>query len=226
MNAETSRAWADFRALRPEFGFTPEDLDQEHPYLADRGFTAETIAQFGLGFCNRGMFRGRIAFPIRDERGELVAYAGRVVDDRAITETNLKYKLASAREQNRKPQEFDKSALAYNLSEIPNKVSDIIVVQGFPSVWWLWQHGYCTTVSLMGNDCSPEQAKLILCRVEIDGRIWIMPDGDEAGILCGRSCWEQLAPFRFCRWARLRKGEQPTNCGPDELATLLSYKEN
>jgi hypothetical protein len=47
---------------------------------------------------------------------------------------------------------------------------------GFPSVWWLHQHGYKDVVAIMGSDCSEEQAKLILEHVEFDGRIWIMSE--------------------------------------------------
>ena len=58
--------------------FALKNLDQEHPYLLHRGFTPETIRTFGLGCCNRGMLQGRIAIPIHDGKGELVAYAGRL----------------------------------------------------------------------------------------------------------------------------------------------------
>lgn len=33
--------------------------------------------EFGLGFCAKGAMAGRIAFPIRDSKGELIGYAGR-----------------------------------------------------------------------------------------------------------------------------------------------------
>ena len=40
---------------------------------------------------------------------------------------------------------------------------------------------YRSTVAVMGSDCSEEQATLIFGRVDFDGRIWIMSDGDEGG---------------------------------------------
>jgi len=52
-------------------------LDPSHPYLAERGVRADVIEQFGLGYCDRGIMRGRIAIPIHDEAGQLIAYAGR-----------------------------------------------------------------------------------------------------------------------------------------------------
>jgi len=52
-------------------------LDPEHPYLAERGLSPETVAAFGLGYCSRGILAGRIAIPIHDAAGRLIAYAGR-----------------------------------------------------------------------------------------------------------------------------------------------------
>lgn len=42
--------------------FALTKLDAEHPYFAERGLTAETIATFGLGFCNKGLLRGMRRF--------------------------------------------------------------------------------------------------------------------------------------------------------------------
>src|SRR5262245_5295260 len=42
------------------------DLNPDHPYLAQRGLTIPTIKTFGIGYCSRGLMRGRVAFPIHD----------------------------------------------------------------------------------------------------------------------------------------------------------------
>jgi hypothetical protein len=52
-------------------------LDPAHPYLRERGLSDEDIETFGLGLASRGVMAGRIAIPIHDELGQLVAYAGR-----------------------------------------------------------------------------------------------------------------------------------------------------
>jgi hypothetical protein len=52
-------------------------LDPDHPWLAGAGLLPETVSEFGLGFCSRGMMAGRICFPIRNASGELLGYAGR-----------------------------------------------------------------------------------------------------------------------------------------------------
>ena len=52
-------------------------LDTEHPWLAEAGLLPETVREFGIGFCSRGMMAGRICFPIRNASGDLLGYAGR-----------------------------------------------------------------------------------------------------------------------------------------------------
>ena len=203
--------------------FELKNLDVEHPYLADRGFTEETVKTFGLGYCNRGLFKSRIAIPIHDALGRLVGYAGRVTDKHAITEDNPKYKLPPRRERDGKLFEFHKSLLLYNLHRLPAKVTDLVVVEGFPATWWLTQHGFTNTIAVMGADCSEEQAKLVLDRVEFDGRVWIMSDGDEGGARLAQNLFERVAPYRFVRWVKLRDGEQPTSLSSDELAAVLTF---
>jgi DNA primase len=64
----------------PPLTFALKHLDHEHPYLATRGLTTMTIKEFGLGYCTKRLMKGRIAIPVHNENGELVAYAGRWPD--------------------------------------------------------------------------------------------------------------------------------------------------
>jgi DNA primase len=56
--------------------FELKGLDAEHPYLLNRGFTPETMEHFGLGFCSRGLLKGRLAIPLQDHCGQIIGYAG------------------------------------------------------------------------------------------------------------------------------------------------------
>jgi hypothetical protein len=57
-------------------------INAKHAYLAARGLNAETVRAFGVGhYTGNGLFHGRVVIPIHDERGALVAYAGRAIDD-------------------------------------------------------------------------------------------------------------------------------------------------
>lgn len=202
--------------------FELRELDPGHPYLKERGFTDETIRHFGLGYCNRGMLKGRVAIPLHDPQGRLLGYAGRLTIDADVNEANPKYRLPGEREHKGALHRFEKSKLLYNAHRIKNRGQGIIVVEGFPGVWWLAQHGFMETVALMGSDCSPEQAKLILEKVDLDGRIWIMPDGDDAGRRCAQQLLQELSPYRFVRWVKLDEGEQPTDQTMDAMQAMLT----
>lgn len=200
--------------------FTLKMLDVEHPYLKERGFTADTISHFGLGYCSRGMMASRIAIPLHDAAGSLVGYAGRVVDDATIDDENPKYRFPSAREREGKVYEFHKSALLYHSQKIPAPIHDLIVVEGFASVWWLWQCGVTNVAAVMGSSCSNEQSKLIAKLLVPDGRVWVLPDADPAGERCAQSVLSQVAPHRFVRWIKLARG-QPTDLSAEEVTQQL-----
>jgi DNA primase len=116
--------------------------------------------------------------------------------------------------------EFRKSLLLYNAHRVKAPVDHLFVVEGFPAAWWLWQAQYRNVFALMGSDCSGAQAKLIVDLMKPDGKVWVMPDGDDAGFRCAQSVLERVSPHRFVRWVRLGAGEQPTDLSLDELITL------
>jgi DNA primase len=116
---------------------------------------------------------------LHDPQGWLVGYAGRITDDKLVSEKCPKYLFPGTRERNGVSLEFRKSLLLYNAHRIDKPVDHLFVVEGFPSTWWLWQHEYGNVVALMGADCSEAQANLIADLVKRDGRVWLMPDGNE-----------------------------------------------
>jgi DNA primase len=201
--------------------FELQSLDPDHPYLKERGFTDETIRHFGLGFCNRGMLKGRIAIPLHDPQGRLVGYAGRLTKDAEISESNPKYRVPGSRERDGKLLEFRKSLLLYNAHRITAPVDHLFVVEGYPACWWLWQAQYRNVVALMGSDCSEAQVKLITDLTQPDSKVWVIPDGNGAGRRCAKSVLEQISPHRFCRWIPLARDEQPTDYSVEDLLAVM-----
>ena len=200
--------------------FELREIDPHHPYLKERGFSDETIMHFGLGFCNRGLMTGRVVIPLRDQQGQLIGYAGRFTRDDQIGEKVPKYLFPSNRERKGDILEFRKSLFLYNGHAIQSPVQDLIVVEGFASVWWLNQYGYPDTVALMGSSCSVEQAALIVQLVAPSGRVWVMPDVGEGGDLCAESVVSKIVQHRLVRWVALEEG-QPTDRSPEQLSYLL-----
>jgi len=201
--------------------FELKTLQCDHPYLKERHFDPETIKHFGLGFCNRGLLKGRVAIPLLDSRSRLVGYAGRITQDELISETCPKYLFPGEREKNGTVHRFSKSLLLYNAHQIPASVDHLCVVEGFASTWWLWQAEYRHVVALMGSSCSDEQAKLIVDLVSPHGKVWIIPDGNTAGVQCAKSVLERVASERFCRWIRLEENKQPTDYLVEEMIDVM-----
>ena len=192
--------------------FALQGLDPAHPYLAERGFTAETIAHFGIGYTNRGLMKNRIAIPLKNDEGALIGYAGRLVDDNLVDEQNPKYRFPGDREREGKTFIFKKSELLYYPEEIRRlKSKYLFLVEGFPSVWWLWQHGIRPVVAVMGASLSEYQVERVLRLTTADARIVIIPDGDAAGERLADSALKLLSPHRYVRWHRLPDGMQPTD---------------
>lgn len=201
--------------------FELKGLDATHPYLAKRGLSAETVAHFGLGYCARGFMQGRIAIPLRNPNRQLIGYAGRVIDDAQVTDENPKYRFPAPREHEGKRYEFSKALFLYNGSGVPSPIDDLVVVEGFGSVWWLFQNGQPNVVGLMGANASAEQAALIVGMVPRRGRVWIFSDGNQAGRYCAEGLFRLVAPYRFVRFVELKDGRKPTSCDRDELRMLL-----
>lgn len=197
-------------------------VDPAHPYLASRGFTQETIDHFELGFCSRGLLKDRVAIPLHDEKGQLVGYAGRTVDDRLVDDHHPKYLFPGSRERDGKHYEFHKSELLYNFHRVGRVVNDLIVVEGFASTWWLHQHGFPDVVATMGSSCSSKQRQLILDLLDDHGRLWILTDEDDAGNDLADDLLHHMASRRWCKWVRLEPTMQPTDLAGEELAGYLA----
>jgi DNA primase len=61
----------------PQSGFQALDyLEAEHPAVSAAGFNSDEAAKLGIGYAPKGIMRGTVAVPIRDEEGTLLGYIG------------------------------------------------------------------------------------------------------------------------------------------------------
>ena len=80
-------------AVNPPLAFELKGIDFKHPYLLSRGFEEEECEYLGVGvFPGKGSMAGRVVFPIHNSKGELVAYAGRLMDESLFSEVNPRWK--------------------------------------------------------------------------------------------------------------------------------------
>lgn len=190
--------------------FRLEQLDGKHPYLTERGLTPETIVDFGLGHCAKGMMAGRIAIPIHNAEGKVVAYAGRWPGEPA--EGTPKYKL---------PPGFRKSQELFNLDRAGKEPGPLVIVEGFFGAMKLWQCGVKRVVALMGSTLSHAQAELIRKHTDSRSQVIVMLDEDEAGRAGREDIVSRLAPWLFVKAHIFEQaGQQPEHLTPEELHSI------
>ena len=194
--------------------FRLEKLDREHPYLKERGLTKETVIDFGVGFCAKGMMADRIAIPIHDPQGEVVAYAGRFPGN-APGDTP-KYKL---------PQGFRKSLELFNVDRALNEPPErpLVIVEGFFDCMMLHQNGCRKSVALMGSSMSAAQEELIRKSTDCRTQIILMLDEDEAGRAGREDIAMRLAKFAFVKiHSFARENQQPEHLTTEELSVIIN----
>ncbi len=180
-------------------GFALQGIDTRHPYLTQRGISPATAQLFGVGmYHGAGFLVGRCVIPIRDEKGRLVAYAGRAVDGQ-----EPKYRF---------PAGFRKSQVLFNLDRaIETGGNTVIVVEGFFDALKVYQAGHPGVVALMGSSFSQRQSELLLRHF---ANVTLMLDGDEAGRRAAEVIANLLTPK-----ARVHRVELPNRVQPDQLSS-------
>jgi DNA primase len=153
-------------------------------FLKD-GFKKETLDYFevaGGHVDSVGLVRDLI--PIRSEYDDLLAYSMRDIRDNLDKEEmDYKYIITSG---------FIKDKVLYNLNNAKKHTKDklLIVVEGFKSVWRLYEYGINNVVASMGSEVTQGQRNL-LCSYAIKGAV-IFFDNDLAGIEGAIKSVEQL----------------------------------
>jgi DNA primase len=184
--------------------FALKGVDPAHPYLVHRGITGETAALFGAGFFpGKGSMAGRVVVPIHNEKGDLVAYAGRSIDD-----AEPRYKL---------PADFKKSLVLFNLHRAKGE-GRVVLVEGFFGTMKLHQAGFPCVVGLMGSSLSEEQEKLL---AEHFHEAVLLLDGDDAGRAATPEIAARLVRSMFVRAVDLAAGAQPDRFSSEEIKAIL-----
>ena len=197
-------------------GFELNNLEADHPYLFERSLSKETIETFGLGFCTKGVMRNRIVIPIHNDKGELVAYAGRTPGD--PPEGEEKYKL---------PKGFRKSLEVFNLNRALKESSEqpLYIVEGFFDCMRLWQTGLKRVVCLMGSTLSDAQAAAIVRVTHQNSKVVLLFDEDDAGRAGREAAAARLASKLYVRILPLEsEGMQPDSL-PDDAITSFGVEE-
>lgn len=159
-----------------ELGYSPTDSKYLLEFCKENGIQIEKLVEIGLVSDHKNgrfsdKFAGRLIFPIRDIKGNVVGFGGRVI----YPDQSPKY-LNSPESQI-----YQKGKVLYglfnNLEYIKEK-SSVVVVEGYMDLISLWQTGVRNTVATLGTALTADHGRLI---VKYAKDVYLMFDSDEAG---------------------------------------------
>ena len=216
-------------------------------YLKQRGFTEQTIRDFGFGLApsNRtglktalkqfgdpmlieagllisveekapyDRFRGRLMIPIRDPRGRVIAFGGRI-----LGEGEPKYLNSPDTPL------FDKGRTLYNLdkcSPASRQTGRVIVVEGYMDVIALAQAGFADAVAPLGTALTEQQIQMLWRMTE---KPLLCFDGDAAGqkaaMRAALRALPLLKPGHSLQFVTLPEGQDPDDLVRASGATALT----
>jgi len=207
-------------------------------YLKGRGLSGEIAARYNLGYAPPGntlgpampnqtdnlvttgmlirkdtgetydRFRHRIMFPIRDSRGRVIAFGGRIIpEDNQSTDKVAKYLNSPETPL------FHKGRELYGLYEVRKAMRHIdrlLVVEGYMDVIALAQQGIDYAVASLGTACTVEHVQKLF---RLCSDVVFCFDGDRAGHEAAWRALENTLPAlqgtQQIRFLFLPDGEDP-----------------
>jgi DNA primase len=172
-------------------GYAPADGTALLDRLAGAGFDADLLVAAGLAVRREGgavvdRFRDRVMFPIRDARGRVVGFGGRVLGDGEPKYLNTPDTPV-----------FKKGEVLYGLDLARSGIREAgvaVIVEGYFDVITAHQFGFKNVVGTLGTAITPAQARLLRDYCET---VILCLDADPAGQTATRRAldllWRDLA---------------------------------
>ena len=211
-------------AKRFSIGYAPDDW-QEVKDKFGRGTERENqLLETGVLIKNEkgrtyDRFRNRVMFPIRDRRGRVIGFGGRVLDDATPKYLNS-------------PETpiFHKGSELYGFFEAKQAnraLKRLLVVEGYMDVVALAQNGISWAVASLGTSTTTDQIQLMFRNA---GEIICCYDGDRAGRDAAwrtlQNALPQLQDGRQIKFMFLPDGEDPDSMvralGQDKFVDLVN----
>jgi len=161
----------DFR-----IGYAPDEWESLQQFCAGKKIPAELLRKAGLSIQSdkgRGdydRFRNRIIFPIFNERGNIVAFGARVLDDSLPKYINSPETAI-----------YSKSNVLYGLNFSKKTIREkgyVLIVEGYMDVIMPFQYGITNTVAASGTALTPRQASML--KKHTNAAVMVF-DSDQAG---------------------------------------------
>jgi DNA primase len=186
-NNAAARAYVEERGLDRQavndflLGYAPPGWDSLRGYLTGRGYDEAMLVQAGLLIEGErspyDRFRHRLIIPIRDDRGRVVGFGGRILPGGPDGGGDQGPKYLNT------PQTpiFDKGGVLYGLERAKEEIrasQTAVIVEGYMDVIAAHQHGYRNVVASMGTALTERQALLLQ---RFADKVVLAMDADEAG---------------------------------------------
>ncbi|MCE3265268.1 MAG: primase [Pseudoduganella sp.] len=166
--------WDSLKAVFPDY---------DNPVLVEAGLLIQNVDEDGKRTKRYDRFRERVMFPIRNTKGQVIAFGGRIMDQGEpkylnSPETPL----------------FSKGSELYGLFEARQAIRDagyVLVTEGYMDVVALAQMGFPQAVATLGTACTTTHVQKLLRQTD---NVIFSFDGDKAGRRAARRALEACLP--------------------------------
>ena len=178
-------------AARFGLGFAPDAwdglrsvfADYQAPELVEAGLVIDKSEEEGGGRKRYDRFRDRVMFPIRNTKGQVIGFGGRIMEQGEpkylnSPETPL----------------FQKGFELYGLFEARQAIREagyVLVTEGYMDVVALAQMGFPQAVATLGTACTPTHVQKLLRQTD---HVVFSFDGDSAGRRAARRALDACLP--------------------------------
>lgn len=217
VEGEVARVYLAERGVSPEIikkfglGYAPSDRDILAKVMTEKGISTRDLIDAGVLIAVEGKapyarFRRRLMFPIRDAKGRVIAFGGRVLPH----EPN-----GDAAKYINSPETslFHKGRNLYHIDRarsVALKSQMLVVAEGYMDVIAMAQAGMDYAVAPLGTAITQDQLTMLWSMVD---EPVLCLDGDNAGLRAMNRAVDlalpMLRPKKSLRIVRLPKGEDP-----------------
>ena len=196
--AENAKTYLQGRGLSGEIaakfglGFAPTGWDNLRSVFADyddaalvqAGLVIEKEAEEGGRQKRYDRFRDRVMFPIRNTKGQVIGFGGRVMGEGEPKYLNSPETLL-----------FQKGLELYGLFEARQAIREagyVLVTEGYMDVVALAQMGFPQAVATLGTACTPTHVQKLLRQTD---QVIFSFDGDNAGRKAAKRALDACMPL-------------------------------
>lgn len=204
-------------------GYAPDSFFETMDAMLAKGYSKQELVDAGLAVRSEkgslyDKFRNRVMFPIIDQRGQVIAFGGRVMDESKPKYLNSPETTVFHKGRN---------LFAINLAK-KTKKDYFILAEGYMDVIALYQAGFDSAVASLGTALTDEQARMI---ARYTKTIVISYDADGAGQAAAQRAIDILKKADLSvKVLKIPGAKDPDEFirekGPDAFRRLIERSEN